>query len=277
MTYETITPPSPNQVDSIINEVRKPELLYVQERPAVFLPDGYKIELLEKLLPHPTRKVGTVKLDDVDSFIDFVKREGSLASCRIYADIDVVKDRVAFTAVMNDHTEEQANWRDYRAVYQPQKSVEWTTWMKLNDETMSQAAFATFLTDNSKDIATADGMPTGAQILAMAVEFHSKQEVIVKSALRPQSGTVAFSYIDQEDDATTKRMEFFERFAVGIAPFFNGGAYQIMARLKHRLHGSKLTFWYELVRPDLALQDATRDLIKTIKDKTGFPVYYGNP
>lgn len=277
MTDETITTQAPNQVDSIINEARKPELIHIQDRPAVFLPNGYSIEMMETLLPHPTRKCGTVTLDDVDSFSDYVKREGSLASSRIYADIDVIKDRVQFVAVLNDHTEADANWRDYRAVYQPRKSVEWTSWMKHNGENMSQAAFAAFLTDNIKDIANIEGMPTGAQVLAMALEFQSKQEVIVKSVLRPQNGTVAFSYIDQEDEATTKRMEFFERFALGIAPFFNGGGYEIVARLKYRTVGSKLTFWYELVRPDLALQDATRDIVATIKENTGLPLYYGNP
>lgn len=277
MAQDTFIPQSPNLVESIVNEVRKPDFLDIHGRPAAIVPNGYELRLLEHLLPNPTRKVGTVKLDDVDSFIDFVKREGSLASCRIYADIDVVKDKVGFTAIMNDHTEEQANWRDYRAVYQPQKSIEWTTWMKQNDESMNQATFADFLTDNVKDIATVESMPTGAQMLAMAIEFHCNQEVIFKSALRPQSGNITFTFIDKEDDATTKRMELFERFALGIAPFFNGSAYQILGRLKYRLMGSKLTFWYELVRPDLALQDATRDLIKTIKDKTGFPVYYGNP
>jgi len=277
MAQDTTLPLVPNDVEAIINEVRKPILTTIENRPAALIPDGYKLEMLEKLMPNPARKVGTVTLSDLNSFIDYVKRDGSLASCRIYAAVDVIEGKVSFTAVLNDHEEEKAHWRDYRTVYTPAKSVEWLTWMKSDGKPMTQADFAKFLEDNVKDIASVAGMPSGAQMLAMALDFEAKQEVIIKSSTRLQSGTVAFSYVDKEDDATVKRMEVFQRFTLGLAPFFNGAAYQLAARLKYKHNSGKLSFWYELVRPDLVLQDATSDLIKTIKEQTGFPVYYGNP
>lgn len=268
---------TPNHIDSIIKEVRKPAMVDIQGRPAVLIPDGYNLKLMENLLPDPPRKSGTAALNDVDSFIDFVKAEGSLASCRIYADVDLGNSRVFLTAVMNDHEEERAHWRDYRATYLPLKSVEWETWTGHDGKSMTQADFATFLEDNVKDVATVAGMPSGAQMLALALDFEAKQEVIIKSAMRLQSGSVEFNYVDKEDDSTVKRMEVFQRFTLGLAPFLNGTAYQLAARLKYKHSAGKLSFWYELIRPDLVLQDATDDLIQRLRGATGFPVYYGRP
>lgn len=277
MTAVPITENS-NFVDSIVREVRKPELTLFEGRPVALVPDSYALQVMEDLLVDPPRKRGTQELTETDSFIEFVVREGS-PNARIYVSVDFPRGYVKFTAVLNEHEPHLAHWRDYRATYEPKKSVEWHKWLDNNGsgKSMTQAVFATFLEDNIKDIAPVDGMPGGNDILAMALNFESKQEVIVKSSVRLQSNTGAFTYIDSEDDATVKRMEFFQRFTIGIAPFFNGQAYPITVRLKYKHTNSKLAFWYELIRPDLILQDATLGLIKTIKEVTNLPLLFGNP
>jgi uncharacterized protein YfdQ (DUF2303 family) len=59
--------------------------------------------------------------------------------------------------------------------------------------------------------------------------------------------------------------------------FWGGDAYQVEARLKYRLREGKLTFWYELTRPDKTLEDAARTLTASIQAETGFPMFHGNP
>lgn len=275
MTQETNL--TSNGVKTIISESRKPIQTVLEQVPAAFIPDGYELETFEHMLPAPLRKKGTLMMTDRDSFIDFVMREGSLASCRIYADVNFAKNKVCLTAVINDNAETAPNWRDYRVIYEPPKSVEWSTWTANDGKAMTQAAFANFLEENVKDIATIPDMPSGTQILAMALDFEAKKEFLFKSAIRQQSGTVSIECVDREDDTTIKKMEFFQRFGIGIGPFFNGQMYQLLARLKYQTGNAKLTFWYELIRPDLILQDATNDLIKAIRDTTGFPVFYGQP
>lgn len=268
-----------NNVDAIVNAARKPEVIDLPgHRKVLLLPEKFRAEHvdLSKHEANPDRKTGVVSLTEAESFIAYIKEQGSLASCRIYVDVNYQQSTVHFTAVLNDH-DDKPQWKDFRAVYMPIFSPEWSTWTAKNTKVMSQADFATFLEDNIKDIAGVPERPTGTQMLEMALNFESKQEATIKSALRLNSGTVAFDYTDKEDEATVKRMEVFQRFTLGVAPFFNGQAYSLDARLKYRINAGKLTFWYELIRPDLVLQDATNDLITTIKEKSGFPILFGTP
>jgi len=268
-----------NEVNAIVDAARKPEIYDLPgQRKLVLLPEKFKIEQIDlrTYLPAPERKTGTVTLTDADSFVAYLVDQASLASCRIYINADYQKGTVSFTAVINDHND-NPQWKDFRAIYAPAFSPEWNTWGSKNAKPMSQAEFASFLEDNIKDIATVENRPSGAQMLEMALNFESRQEANIKSAIRLQSGTVAIDYTDKEDDATVKRMEVFQRFTLGVAPFFNGQAYPLDARLKYRINAGKLSFWYELIRPDLVLQDAANGLITTIKEKSGFSMFFGTP
>jgi uncharacterized protein YfdQ (DUF2303 family) len=259
--------------------MRKPDLREFKGRPIFLIPDGFRADIHEELLENPLRKKGVVRLHDTDSFIKFVKQEGSLASCRIYVKADYQHGDVYFTAIINDHETEKPNWRDYRALYEPQKTIEWKRWNSQHGKQLSQADFAQFLEDNNKDITSVEGMPTGAQVLAMALNFESKQEVIIKSAIRTQSGTVSFAYSDSEDANTVERMEMYKGFALGLAPFFNGQGFRLDTRLKykHAPHSGRVIFWYELDRPDLILEKATQAMIEKVKNDAGFPIFYGDP
>ncbi len=274
----TPTPPAPreNLAETVVRESRKPQLTTIQGYPVSFVPEGFELEVHESLLPDPLRKSGEVELNDTDSFIKFVTAEKS-PSARIYASVNFRRGEVRFIAVLNEHERYVAHWRDHRASYTPVQSVEWETWKSRNRVVMSQADFAAFLEDNIKDIATRPDMPSGNDILNMALNFEAKQEVIIKSVMRLQNGTGEFTYVDKEDESTVKKMQFFQRFTLGVAPFFNGQAYPLMARLKYKHNASKLTFFYDLIRPDLILQDATRDLIKVIEEGTELPLVLGHP
>lgn len=266
-----------SDTETLAREMRKPVIDEIKGRPLFLIPEGYKAEVHEELLEQPTRKKGVILLSDTESFLSFIKREGSFETCIIYAEVDYQRGIVKFTAVLNDHEKEHPHWRDYRAVYAPQKSFEWLRWNEHNGKAMAQAAFAQFLEANIRDVASVEGMPTGAEILAMAANFESKQEIIVRSAVVSHNGTVDFSYTDREDGATVERMKMFKQFSLGLAPFFNGDGYRIDARLRYRKDGHKLSFWYELDRPDVILQKAAGAMIDVIKTDAGFPFLFGSP
>lgn len=273
-----------SDVDAIAEHIATPSVEELSADRTVFLlPPGWtnveKTVDLSKEQQHPRRKVGNVILHDAESFIAFVGREGAQEGegtriTSIYVDADYIKGGVTFRAILNENAA-LPQWRDYRALYKPAPSVEWNIWTECDRKPMSQADFAIFVEDNAKDIAV-DSIPTSSQMLQMALTFEATTEARIKSAIRLQSGTTAIEYTDAEDDATLKRMEAFTRFQIGIAPFFNGQAFRIDARLKYRQNSAKLTFWYELIRPDLQVQEATRGLIAKIKaELPGVPVLMG--
>jgi uncharacterized protein YfdQ (DUF2303 family) len=248
----------------------------------VALPPGWT--LVEKdddprLLAAPRRKIAKVKMHDAESFIDYMKRHGSLTDSTIWCIADYKAGKVGFTGILNDHGEEetQAAFRDHRATFAPEFSEEWNRWTGKNKQPFNQAGFAEYIEENLKDIASVDGSPTGSQMLEMALAFEANQDMKFKSAIRLQNGGVQMAFTQDDDAGTLAKMSAFDRFTVGFPVFWNGDAYRIDARLRYRVREGKLTFWYELIRQDLILEAATQTLIRLIRDKTGNPFFFGEP
>lgn len=248
----------------------------------VALPPGWN--LIEKdddakLLAAPRRKIAKVKMHDAESFIDYMKRHGSLTDSTIWCIADYKAGKVGFTGILNDHGEEEtkAAFRDHRATFAPEFSEEWTRWTSKNKQPFNQAGFAEYIEENLKDIASVDGSPTGSQMLEMALAFEANQDMKFKSAIRLQNGGVQMAFTQDDDAGTLAKMSAFDRFTVGFPVFWNGDAYRIDARLRYRVREGKLTFWFELIRQDLILEAATTALIAVIRSKTGNPFFFGEP
>lgn len=247
--------------------------------PYIVCPNDYSIHDIEHLLPQPTRKRTNVVTNEAESFIFYTKKHGSLDECTIYAQIDSgdVND-CNLIAVIDDHGAEKAQWREHRCQFNPNKSVEWKRWLSNNKKPFSQSDFATWLEDNLSDIAGVNGMPSGADILAMSIGFEANSEKRLRSKINLQSGGVRFEFVEDEDKDTRTSMQVFERFTLGL-PVFDGStnAYPLVARLKYREKDGKVTFWYELIRPDRVFKTAVSEVISKIKDQTGFPIVFGEP
>lgn len=248
--------------------------------PFVAVPEGYAVRDLESLLPTPARKRADVTTTDTNSFIFYTKKHGSLDNCTIYADIDPEVSRFNLVGVINDHGADvnAPQWRDHRCQFQPAQAVEWKRWLGGNKKQFSQADFATWLEDNLPDIASVAGMPSGADILQMALGFEANAEKRLRSKINLQNGGVQFEFVEDEDKDTRTKMQVFERFTLGL-PVFDGSssAYPLEARLKYREREGKVTFWYELIRPDRVFKSAVADELNRIKEATGFPVISGKP
>lgn len=247
--------------------------------PYAMVPEGYEIEDLERLLPKPLRKRAKVTFTDHPSFVTYVKKHGSMDECTIYGDVDFEGQKVKLVAIINDNGSlpDNAQWRDHQATYSPIQTVEWKRWMAGNSASMNQEDFATFIEENLGDIATFEGMPTGTDMLAMATEFEATSDKRFKSRINLQGGGANLLFVDQDDPATEKRMKFYDRFSLGLRVFLHGAPYRLDARLKYRHNNGKLTFWYELIRPDRVFESATEENLENIRNETGFSLLYGNP
>jgi uncharacterized protein YfdQ (DUF2303 family) len=273
-----------NMVESALDAACAPETAEIDQTPFLLLPPGWTAQERADLLRVPVRPKGTVLLEDSASFCAYVKALGfsdNNVTTRIYCTPPDERrpGGTRFVAVLNDHADGQsgAGWRDLRAVFEPRVSEEWKRWTHHNRRTMGQAEFALFVEDNMRDIADVEGMPNGTQMLELALNLEANSDARFRSGVRLQSGGVDLVYVDKEDDETLKKMRLFERFALGVAPFFNGVAYRQDARLRYRVKDGTATFWYELIRPDITLMDAIRALAATVGQQTELPLLYGRP
>lgn len=267
----------PNLAETLAKEMKQPMVIpdpIVDCISRVALPPGWDLKQFddEKYRDAPIRKKATVRLTDTPSFIDYIKRHGSLTTSTTWCNVDYSAGKVNFTAIINDHA-----WRDHKAVYKPDFSEEWKRWVTMNKEPFSQVLFANFIEENLRDIVSVNNSPTGAQMLAMALSFEANQDMKFKSAIRLQSGGVNMSFVQTDDAQTIAQMEMFDRFTLGMPVFWGGDAYQIDARLRYRQREGKLHFYYELIRQDKVLEAATQTIIKTIRETTGNPFFFGDP
>lgn len=275
-----------NLAQTILANLRTPMVLIPEgQMPAhqslVAVPNNFKTEVLdtEKNQPAPRRKLARVSVSELESFIDYLTRHGKPDQTTIWTEVDYPKGRIAFTGIINDNgcESDHSAWRDHLVSFSPAFSEEWKTWTEKDHKAMSQVEFATFLEDNLKDIASADGMPTGTQMYEMATNLQMTFDNSIKSQVRTQSGGVRLEFVDAENQETVTKMDVFRQFALGLKVFRNGAGYQVNARLRYRKQEGRLLFWYELIRPDLTMEDASKDLIASLREQIDFPFFYGNP
>jgi uncharacterized protein YfdQ (DUF2303 family) len=277
---------SDNFAETLAREIKQPIEIGSVAGAAITriaMPPGWN--LLEKddskRLPAPLRKTATIQMNDVDCYIDYIKRHGSLSDSTIWCSADYAAGKVGFTVILNDNGEDEAKaaWRDHTARFTPRFSEEWNRWSGLSGKSMSQVDFASFIEENRKDIVSPEGsgFPSAAAMLEMALQFEATQDMRLKSHIRLQNGGISMSFIQDDDDQTIAKMQVFEKFAIGVPVFWNGDAYQVDVRLKYRTRDQKVTFSFELVRADKVLEAASNTVIAKIKDQTGNPFFFGNP
>lgn len=246
--------------------------------PFAVVPNDYGAENLENFLPAPIRKRGRIVASDSPSFVTYLNKHKQADASMIYADIDSERNHCVLIGVIDDHAQAGAQWRNHTCTFAPKLAVEWTRWLGKNKSVMTQGEFATWLEDNLPDIATFEGMPTGAEMLGMALAFEATYDKRLKSKTNLQSGGVQFEFVDDEEKDTRTTMKAFERFTIGI-PVFDGSkdAYPIEARIKYRVADQKVKFWYELIRPDRVFKTAVADEVDRIKTGTQLTVISGTP
>ena len=120
-------------------------------------------------------------------------------------------------------------------------------------------------------------------MLQIALNFRVTQGVNFVSATRLQDGNLDFVYSNTVDatgkGADGKKLAIPETFTIEV-PIFHGIAQErvkIEARFRFRLDQGRLSLWYELVRPQRAVEDAYRKLWERVKKETGCPMFLGEP
>lgn len=238
------------------------------------IPEGFKhiniTTLVEQADQYPSRKRGTIRVASIDSFKRLVNSQGLRDISTIYADLDAR----TLTAVFNDHATEddQAGWRDHRAVFVAELSREFDGWLKKNAIQMEQEAFAVFLEDNIADIVE----PSGDVLMAVALTLQAKTEVAFSSHRRLDNGQIAFGYSEAISATAGGNGEIIipREFALGLRIFKGGDGYKVKARLKYRLNSGKLKFWFELDRVENSIEEAFNAYVAAATE-TGFTVLIG--
>lgn len=242
------------------------------------VPDSYTLhdltEKRDRSEPSDVRKRSTAQLLDLPSFITYCKDQALAGEGYIYANTD----RRSFTAVFNDYRDAfTAGWRDHRAHFAAVFTPEFQRWQDNNGSgrAKDQTAFAEFIEDNFADLVP----PYAQQLLDVATTIQAKTDINFSSAKRLHDGQVQLAYtevIDAKagaDGALTIPREF----ELGLRLFKNGAGYKLKARLKYRLGNGGVKFWYEIDRPERAIEDAFAGYVEQVRAESGYSVLIGSP
>lgn len=244
----------------------------VGEASFVTLPPNYShtdiTQAVEKAAPAPSRERGTVLLHDVGSLITYAKDQAKTGDGYIYADIDAR----TICAVFNDQ-KSAPGWRDHRAQFNAEFTPEYLLWTSKNRVQMGQGEFAEFIEDNIADLQGTEG----TNLLAVATTIQASTGIAFSSARRLQDGQTQLTYNETIDakagaDGALKIPQVFE---LGLRIFKNGAGYKLKARLKYRLASGSVKFWYELDRPERAVEDAFGEYVATVREQSGYQVLIG--
>lgn len=246
--------------------------------PVVRMPQGTALQSLEPFLPNPLTKKAKVVLKQADSLVVYLAKHLRPSCTTLYAEVDYDQSKCCIKAVINDHSEYSAGWRNHVAEFNPTLTHEWQKWTAHNGKAMTQTDFAAFIEDNLADIATVTDMPTATQMLEMALNFELTSEKKYKRKVDLQTGGTHLEFVDQADEASSAKILYFKRFTLGIPVLLGStSAYPIEARLKFRQASGGLQFWYELVRPDRVYRQAIDEVLEYISNQTGLTMLYGAP
>lgn len=235
-------------------------------------PPGYQLHditaAVEKSLPTPSRKAGTAHLKDVPSLLVYLKDQAATATAYVYANTDAR----SITAVFNDQRA-GAGWRDHRASFRATFTPEFETWLKNDRVQKSQTEFAEFVEDNLTDLIGAEG----TDLLKVATTMQAKTNIAFQSSKRLDNGQTVLSYTEAIDARAGEQgnLTIPKTFTLGVRIFKSDtDGFKLTARLKYRLNGSSVKFWYELERPERAIETAFNAYVAQLSE-SGYRVLQG--
>lgn len=241
----------------------------------------------------PREKTGIARALTLDSFIDLVNRHKT-PDTAVFANTEWTKP--SFTAVVDYHPaspEEDGapahNCR-HRIQYDFPLSEEWKAWVEKDGQPMSQLDFAAFLEDRiadlssptdaernevGRDFATTVATPADLMQLSRGLSVHVNSAVKTNHIL--QTGAGEIQWVEQHMDGDGKPLVVPGMFMLGIAPFFMGEKARIPVRLRYRVSGNKVIWFYQIYRPDVHVTERVRTDLDNVVRETALPAYEGTP
>lgn len=234
----------------------------------------------------PDRKRGTAQSQTLESFNALTNRHKTPDSV-IFADTDWQKP--SLTAVIDYHpVAGGADNGAHRVIYQFPLSEQWKAWVAKNGILMSQTDFAAFIEDRIADLASASEdhkrdlestfgtrVANPAELMQLSRGLQINVDSTVRNVQNLQTGEVQIAFDETHKDGDGKPIRVPGLFVLNIAPFFMGENSVIPVRLRYRVKDGKITWFYQIYRPDLYVTERVRADLTEVATATGLPTFEG--
>lgn len=268
-------------------------------------------KFLDEFATKPDRRVGTDKVQSLQSFIEWVNRhkdQGTVVFC------DATRTAPKLLAVADYHHansdteggitgDAAARFGKFRALYEFPISSHWKAWSDVNRKIMDQADFAEFLDDHALDLISPEmvdngkgemiaslppevaqylgyhggrmALPNDVLALAKGLEITANAKNVARVDV--QSGQTALMYEETHVDGRGQRVEVPKMFMIGV-PLFDRAAtaYRVPIRIRYRLPGG-IKWILTMFGDEQIVDKAITDAAKSVHTECEVPVFLGTP
>jgi len=246
-------------------------------------------QLFAEYRQHPQKKAGTANAQTFESFCTLANRHKTDDSV-IFANMDWRKP--SLTAIIDYHQNQPGGLADngrHRIHYAFPLSEEWQKWLEMDGQPMKQQDFAWFLEDRILEVSSPEvadlayeqqfgtKIALASQLVELSRGLNVRVDSVVKNAVTLQTGEASIQFEEAHTDAAGQPLKVPGLFILNIAPFFMGDKVRIPVRLRYRLVGGKIMWFYNIYRPDLVITETVRASLFEAKRETELPAYEGSP
>lgn len=242
-------------------------------------------DIAEKWRVHPERRKGSANVSTLQSFIDLTNRHKTGHSV-LFAATSWPKPSI--TAVLDYHEKDSGKpqFGQHRIHYPCPVTEEFAAWMAQDGKAMSQQDFAAFVENRIAEIATpsrdeeaeyADlfqtkfAAPGDMMMLSRGLEIHVASAVKAHHTLSSGEREIVFT---EEHDT---KIVVPGLFMVSVPAFLDAVPVRLPARLRYRVAGGSVAWFFQLYRWKELLRAAVVADLERVTSDTELPAYEGSP
>lgn len=288
---------------SFLKEEMKPTIMLLNEPNTmvtalgIVTKTGLKViapQSFDSYRAQPRYRQGTAVFTKLQSFIDHVNRFADPDSA-VFADEN--RTHPSLTAVLNYNRKgatADPRFGNHRSHFAFPLSDEWQAWNAVNGKELSMIGFSRFLEDHIVDVVPLTHIDLGpaatnfatilggsskiadpATLMSMALNMQVFEKSNTANANNLATGEIRADFETIYNDSNGQKLNVPSMFVISIPVFKNEAPRQILARLRFRKDGNKITFFYELWRTDITFDEAFDACIADVAQQTSLPVFAG--
>lgn len=236
----------------------------------------------------PQRVTGTARVDTLRSFIDLVNRHKDWQSALFGK---TLWPNPQLLAVIDYHSAaSDPRFGRHRVLYEFPVTEEFDIWTKFDGKPMEQDEFAAFLEEHSLELAAPEDAERALYEREFRERFATPSELIelsrhlevhvssrARQGTRLSSGERVIEFSEEHQNAKGEPVVIPGIFIVSIRVFVDGEKVRIPARLRYRISGGSISWFYQLYRwRDFVREQVEHDMLTAAKE-TDLPAYQGSP
>lgn len=245
-------------------------------------------DTIEKYRLVPERRRGTAQATTLQSFIDLINYHKDESSA-LFA--KAAWPGPSLTAIVDYHkVDKKPRHLDHRIVYEFPVTDEFKAWIDFDGKPFTQGEFAAFIEEHAAELASpfdkerADytslfktDFATPTMMITLSRGLQVNVEAVVKNHVTLQSGEGEIQFVEEHVDKKGDKLKVPGLFMVSVPAFLDGEPLRLPARLRYRVGGGKVTWFYQLYRWKFWLRDRVQQDLGVVERETAIKAFEGSP